>query len=203
MAKTKQNKNTQVSKATDSQRGIGRRLLWIVGGVVLFGGALLVALDVSQPIPPPPPELEAVETFPAMNPVHLSPGSPLPVYNSDPPSSGPMAASAASCGIYRDPVSDQAYLHSLEHGAVVVQYDPSLSQPEVEELERIVRSIRGEIILAPRPGNPSLVSLVAWTNLLLIDEVNEDVIRGFDREFANRNAPEPGGVCPFQIDQGA
>jgi Protein of unknown function (DUF3105) len=203
MAKTKQNKNTAVSKTTDSPGGIGRRLLWILGGVVIFGGAVLIALDVTEPLPPPPPELEAVQTLPVMDPAHLPPGSPLPVYNSDPPTSGPMDSVPAQCGIYRQPVSDQAYLHSLEHGAVVIQYNPSASQSEVEELERIARSIRGEIILAPRPDNPSLVSLVAWTNLLLIDEINEDVIRGFDREFANRNAPEPGAICPFQVDQGA
>ncbi len=202
MAKSTHTKNAPTPGGVESQGGLGRRLLWILGGVVLLGGAVLIAVDVAQPIPPPPPELEAVQTFPAMDPIHIPTGSPAPEYNSDPPTSGAMDPTPAPCGIYRVPISDQAYLHSMEHGAIVIQYDPAMSLPEVEELERITRSIGGEVILAPRPGNPSLISLVEWTNLLLIDEVNEDVIRGFDREFSNRNSPEPAGGCPFQVDQG-
>ncbi len=179
-----------------------RRLLWILGGVVLFGGAVVLALDVTQPPPPRPPELDAVQTFPAMDATHLDPGAPLPVYNSDPPTSGPHDVTPAACGIYRTPVSELNYLHSMEHGAVVVQYDPALAQGEVERLEAIVRSIRGEILLAPRPNNSATVSLAAWTHLLLLDEVKEDVIRAFAREYSNRDAPEPGALCQFQVDQG-
>ena len=202
MAKSTQDGRSSTSVGTDSQNGTMHRLLWVLGGVILLGGATLIAVDVAQPDPAPPPELEAVQTFAAMDPIHLAPGSPIPEYHSDPPSSGPHSPAPAPCGIYRVPVSDQDYLHSMEHGAIVIQYDPAMSQAEVEELERIVRSIGGEVILAPRPGNPSLISLVEWTNLLRLDEVDEDVIRGFDREFSNRNAPEPAASCAFQVDQG-
>jgi hypothetical protein len=90
----------------------------------------------------------------------------------------------------------------MEHGAIVVQYDPGLSQTEIEELEEIGRSIGGEIIVAPRPGNPAAVALTAWTKLLLIDQVDSDVISGFEREFGNRS-PEPAAQCLFSVDEGA
>lgn len=185
-----------------SREGLGRRLLWIAGGIVVLGGAVFLAVDVTAPLPPPPVELEATETFEGLNPVHLEPGAPLPEYNSDPPTSGPHNPDPAPCGIYTEPVSDQAYLHSMEHGAVVVQYDESLTPDEIANLEQIVRSNGREIILAPRPDNPDRISLSAWTKLLLVDEVDADIVNGFERGFGNAFSPEPGAVCPFQVDQG-
>jgi hypothetical protein len=182
-------------------KDLARKLVWVVLGVVILGGAVLLALDVSQPEPPPPPELEAVETVADMGTEHLAPGEPTPEYNSDPPTSGPHSATPAPCGIYRQPVPDVAFLHSMEHGAIVVQYDPDLVQDQIEELEEIGRSVGGEIIVAPRPDNPAAVAITAWTKLLLLDEVDGDIIAGFEREYGN-TSPESGAQCPFQVDEG-
>lgn len=176
-----------------------RRLLWGGVAVVVLGGAVAVAVDMGRPEPPPPPELAAVETFPNMGVEHLAAGSPTPEYNSDPPTSGPHAPAPAPCGIYRQLVPDVSQLHSMEHGAVVVQYDPDLPQNEVELLEDINWSPAAEVIVAPRPGSPAPVALTAWTKRLLLDEVNEDVITAFQREFGNQS-PEPAAQCPMQID---
>lgn len=190
-------------KKPTAQEGSGlSRLLWIGGLVVVLGGAIWIALDVSEPLAPPPAELEATETFEELDPVHLPPGSPIPEYNSDPPTSGPHDPTPAPCGVYREPVSDQAYLHSLEHGAVFIQYDPELPEAEIEALEDAVRANGREILLAPRPGNPAPYALGAWTKLLLLDEMDQAVVDGFEREFGNRFAPEGGAVCPFAVDQG-
>jgi hypothetical protein len=169
--------------------------------VVILAGAVALAVDLAQP-EAPPPELEAVEIFPDMGGQHIADGEPAPAYNSDPPTSGPHSATPAPCGIYRSPVPDVSSLHSMEHGAIVVQYDPGLSQTEIEELEEIGRSIGGEIIVAPRPGNPAAVALTAWTKLLLLNQVDSDVISGFEREFGNRS-PEPAAQCLFSVDEGA
>lgn len=199
---SKRTKPAKPKNPKASDRSGLTRLLWIGGLVVVLGGALWIALDVSEPLAPPPPELEATETFEEMDPVHLAPGSPIPEYNSDPPTSGPHSPTPAPCGIYREPVSDQAYLHSLEHGAVFIQYDPELPQAQIEALEAAVRDNGREILLAPRPGNPAPYTLGAWTKLLLLDEIDQDMVDGFEREFGNRFSPEGGAVCPFAIDHG-
>lgn len=187
-------------RRADGGTGLRRRLLW--GGVatLLLGGAVAVAVDVGQPEPPPPPELEAVETFPDMGVQHLAAGSPIPEYNSDPPTSGPHAQVPAPCGIYRQPVPDPAQLHSMEHGAVVIQYHPDLPPDQLAELEGIDWSPVDEVIVAPRPDNPAPVALTAWTRRLLLDRVDVEVITAFEREFGNRS-PEGGAQCPFQVDE--
>lgn len=182
-------------------RSLMGKLVWVAVVVVILGGAVLLAIDLTAPEAPPPPELEAVETFDDMGTQHLAPGEGTPEYNSNPPTSGPHADTPAACGVYRQPVPDVSSLHSMEHGAIVVQYDPELSQDQITELEGIGRDVGGEIIVAPRPDNPAAVALTAWTKLLVLDEVDREVISAFAREFGNRS-PEAGAQCPFQVDEG-
>lgn len=177
-----------------------RWLLWVGVAIVVLGGAVALAIDLTRPEPPPPPELEAVETFPDMGVQHLASGSPAPKYNSDPPTSGPHDPSPAPCGIYRRPVPDTGQLHSMEHGAVVIQYHPDLPSDQVAELEGIDWSPVDEVIVAPRPDNPAPVALTAWTKRLLLDQVDVEVLTAFEREFGNRS-PEGRAQCPFQVDE--
>lgn len=187
-------------RKVDGDLELPRRLLW--GGVaaVVLGGAVWLAVDLTSPEPPPPPEMEAVETFPDMGTQHLAPGAPAPEYNSEPPTSGPHAPAPAPCGIYRQPVSDIAQLHSMEHGAVVIQYHPDLPPDQLEELEAIDWSLADEVIVAPRPDNPASVAITAWTKRLLLDRVDVEVITAFEREFGNLS-PEGGAQCPIQVDE--
>jgi hypothetical protein len=87
----------------------------------------------------------------------------------------------------------------MEHGAVVVQYDPNLPQDQVELLEDINWSPAAEVIVAPRQDNPAPVALTSWTKRLLLDDVDTDVVTAFQREFGNRS-PEAAAQCPMQID---
>ena len=187
-------------RRADRTGELRQRLLWVGVVIVVLGGAVAVAVDVSQPEPPPPPELEAVETFPDLGALHLAVGSAAPDYNSDPPTSGPHDQTPAPCGIYRQPVPDGSQLHSMEHGAVVIQYGPDLPADQVELLEGIDWSPAAKVIVAPRPDATAPVALTAWTKRLLVDEVNVEVITAFQREFGNRS-PEARASCPMQVDE--
>lgn len=188
------------SSAADSKQlrpPLRGRLARGIGGVAVVGLATAVALSVTQP---PPPELVAVETFADQGVEHIVDGTPTPEYNSDPPTSGPHAQAPAPCGIYRRPVPDVSQLHSMEHGAVVVHYDPGLDRSQIEKLEGIGRAIGDDVIVGPRADIPAPVVLTAWTKRLLMDEVDERVITGFDVEHGNRS-PEAGAACPAQVDE--
>lgn len=160
--------------------------------------AVVVAISVTAP---PPAELKGVQTFPDLGVEHLLEGAPPPEYNSDPPTSGPHSATPAACGVYREPVPDEAQLHSMEHGAVVIQYAPGLEPARITQIEDIARSSGGEVIVAPRPESPAPLALTAWTKRLGLDAVDEAVIRAFRAEHGNRS-PEGAAACPFLIDQG-
>ena len=119
-----------------------------------------------------------------------------------PPTSGPHAPSPAPCGIYRQPVPDIALVHDLEHGVVVIQYDPTISDEERDQLEGFGRDAGTHVIVAPREGMASTIAVTAWTKLMTLDEFDLPAIEGFYGEFA-QFGPEAGVQCPFQVDEGS
>lgn len=152
-----------------------------------------------------------VETFPEqVVGVHLAEGAVRqilegeiepPEYNSDPPTSGAHSAKAAACGIFRQPIPDVYQVHNLAIGAVLFQYSPSLEAAEVERLEELGRSFAERLIIAPRPGMGARVVATAWTTMMEVDSVDEELLRAFYERYVG-GGPE-SGECPSTVDEGA
>ena len=129
-------------------------------------------------------------------------GGPGSEYNSNPPTSGPHAIQPAACGIYREPVTDIQQVHTLEHGAILVQYDPSLPEEDVVRLEELGPFHRRPDPGGPRSGMPAPIAVTSWATVMLLDEVDEDIINAFHLRYEDQS-PEPLAVCPLQVDQAA
>lgn len=124
-----------------------------------------------------------------------------PVYNSDPPTSGPHALQAAACGIFRQPVPDVYQLHNLEIGVIVIQYSPALEGVDVERIERFARTLGERLIVAPRPGLATPVVATAWTRMLSLEAIDEQRLRAFYDAFVGKGTTQ--GSCPLLVDEGA
>ena len=123
-----------------------------------------------------------------------------PAYNSDPPTSGAHSARAAACGIFRQPIPDVYQLHNLALGVVVFQYSPSLEAVEVERIEELGRRFTDRIVVAPRFGMDAPVIATAWTTMLRLSEVDEEMLRTFYEEYVG-SGPD-SGECPLDVDEG-
>jgi hypothetical protein len=174
-----------------------RRNRWLLTGAALV---VMVAFVVYLATRPPPAALAEIETFPDQGAAHIGAGDPAPVYNSNPPTSGPHSSVAAACGIYREPVPDLNQVHSLEHGVVAIQYDPSLSEQDRARLEDFGRDAPSHIIVAPREGMDQPIALTAWTHRLLLDQVDLAAVSAFYDLYA-QFGPERGVACTKQVDQ--
>jgi hypothetical protein len=124
-----------------------------------------------------------------------------PLYNSDPPTSGPHSAKAAACGIFRQAVPDVYQVHNLAMGVVLIQYSPSLEAVDVERIEEFGRTFEDRLIVAPRPGMGAQVVATAWTKMMAMDAIDEERLKAFYEQYAG-GGPEPG-PCPFSVDEGA
>ncbi|MGI8517521.1 MAG: DUF3105 domain-containing protein [Acidimicrobiia bacterium] len=184
-------------RAAATRRLRNRRI--ITGAVI---AAVLIGAVVFFATRPPPPALANVQTFPDLGQAHLVANEPAPEYNSNPPTSGPHAPSPALCGIYRQPVSDIAQVHDLEHGVVVVQYDPAISDEQRDQLEQFGRDAPSHVIVAPREGMDATIAVTAWTKLMTMDTADLEAIEAFYGQFAQAG-PEAGIQCPFSVDEGA
>ncbi|HXF37769.1 MAG TPA: DUF3105 domain-containing protein [Actinomycetota bacterium] len=137
---------------------------------------------------------------------------PLSRYPSVPPASGPHAPSTLPAGIYDQPPPIDQVLHSLEHGAVVIWYDPSAPAAAVERVASFFDGEQGDhTIVAPYdyPAEGSAgrlpagteMALVAWHRLQTCREVSLPVAARFASAYRvptlggrpyRGEAPEPG-----------
>ena len=88
-------------------------------------------------------------------------------------------------------------VHSLEHGAVWIAYDPERIQGE--DLEQLKLRVEGKpfTMMSPYPGLDSPISLQAWGRQLKVDSVTDERIDQFIAALRrNPNTyPEIGASC--------
>ncbi|MDT8307731.1 MAG: DUF3105 domain-containing protein [Anaerolineae bacterium] len=110
-----------------------------------------------------------------------------------PPAGGPHHPQWLNCGIYREPVPTINAIHSLEHGAVWVTYDPSLPADQVAQLESLTRG-DPYVLVSPYPGQESPIIATAWGAQVDVDDANDERIEQFVLRYRT-GGPEPGAVC--------
>jgi len=157
--------------------------------------------------------------------IHVDPnnGPPLSTYPTTPPASGPHAdipPGPLDAGVYGSLTLPDLYraIHSLEHGAAIVWYDPIAPAEQIARLtafyDRRVQDAdvgQDRVIVAPYdfPQTDGVLpegtqmALVAWHRLQTCASVNLAVAFDFtsqysfptssDREYAGE-APEPGAA---------
>lgn len=116
-------------------------------------------------------------------------------YPQNPPVGGPHAGAWQNCGIYDQPVGKENAVHSMEHGAVWLTYQPDLPAPSIEQLRQLARG-RTFVLLAPYPGLPSAVVASAWGVQLKVDTVNDPRLAQFITKYMQGpQTPELGASC--------
>lgn len=117
-----------------------------------------------------------------------------PSYERMPPTSGPHSPDWATGGFY---TADNApplgeIVHSLEHGAVVVYYDPDGISPAAREsMQQFGNRYTDDFmsfVAVPTPAeDPEATYVVtAWTKQLTMDEYDEETVRQFMAEYIGR-----------------
>jgi hypothetical protein len=121
-------------------------------------------------------------------------------YNSNPPTSGPHYEEQARWGIYNESPSDEQLVHNLEHGGIIISYNPDLV--EAEDLEQIRQQAEGlsainpRIIVTPRSEMPQAIALTAWGYLQELEAYDAAVIDEFYNAHIARGPECQDGQCP-------
>jgi hypothetical protein len=80
-------------------------------------------------------------------------------YPQTPPVGGNHNAVWLNCVVYPTPVPNENAVHSMEHGAMWITYQPTLPAADVTTLQHAVAG-RSYVILSPYPGIPGTGSSV-------------------------------------------
>jgi uncharacterized protein DUF3105 len=116
-------------------------------------------------------------------------------YPQVPPVGGPHNPVWLNCGIYDKPVPNENAVHSMEHGAVWITYQPDLPPTDVAQLRSLVRG-HAYVILSPYPGLPARVVASAWSTQLQATGADDPRLPQFIKMYEQGpQTPEPAAPC--------
>jgi hypothetical protein len=116
-------------------------------------------------------------------------------YAQDPPAGGDHAPSWQNCGFYDQPVPNESAVHSLEHGAVWIQYRADLPAAAQDEIKRLIER-DPHILASPFDDLDGPVVLSAWGKQLALADVDDPRVDAFLEAFLQGpQTPEPGATC--------
>jgi hypothetical protein len=116
-------------------------------------------------------------------------------YDLLPPAGGDHHPVWQNCGFYDAPVVDEHAVHSLEHGAVWITYDPELDAAQVDRL-RELSTANPYLLVSPYEGKDSPLTLSAWGVQLQVDSVDDERLEPFLVKYLQGpQTPEPGASC--------
>jgi len=183
--------------AADAQKSERRAtLLWRVGlGVLIVALVAGVALAVRSSRTPTvsADDLRSrVTTFTDLGREHTDKRVD---YMQFPPVGGDHNPAWQNCGAYDKAIPEENGVHSLEHGAVWITYDPNLPADQVAKLTGLVPA-HPYALITPYPGSKAPVVLSAWGVQLTVDSADSPDIASFLKLYEQGpQTPEPGSAC--------
>jgi hypothetical protein len=119
-----------------------------------------------------------------------------PTYTETPPVGGPHNITLQNCGYYEQPVNNWNAVHSLEHGAVWITYQPDLPADQVAVLKELAET-QDYILVSPYPGLPAPVVASSWNHQLQLQSATDELLEIFINEYKQNpdTTPEFGAAC--------
>lgn len=120
-------------------------------------------------------------------------------YTESPPVGGPHDGYWADCdgAIYDQQVRSENAVHSLEHGAVWITYDPDeISGDDLRVLTGYVQN-QSYILMSPYAGLSAPISLQSWNHQLFVEAVDDPRINEFIQTLRQNpeEYPELNATC--------
>lgn len=159
----------------------------------------------SAETPDPSDNIEGVTKVEYPAGIHVQPTQRV-AYDQSPPFGGPHDGIWATCTgtVYDQAIRTENAVHSLEHGAVWIAYNPD--SVSGDDLSTLSDKVDGEAytLMSPYPGLDTPVALQSWGHQLKVDSADDERIDQFITALRlNQNTyPEIGASCSSIPDSG-
>ena len=123
---------------------------------------------------------------------HIPDGEPHAPYSSSPPTSGPHYGSPAAVSFYAEQMPPEQLIHNMEHGQIVIWYNPDAPADLIDQVETLVRQEPAATVATAYTDieSPYQMVLSAWGKIQMCEKVSQDVVDDFRRRFQGKS-PEP------------
>jgi hypothetical protein len=168
-----------------------------VRGVFLLGG-ILVAVLVGfvawtysrQAASGLPAEVDVIEVGPTGQ--HVGGNIGYDQNLGTPPAGGAHNPDWQNCGFYDEPVRAENAVHSLEHGAAWITYQPDLPQDEIERLSDLTQS-NSYVLVSPYPDQEAPVVATAWGIQQRLGSAEDAELKRFIKIYGQNPRSAPPG----------
>jgi hypothetical protein len=185
----------------EQKRAERRRTMLIVGPAVALVVALIAVVavlivqevqrqnDVEAAANAP---IQGVQSFDKLTQNHVE--GPVS-YPQTPPVGGDHNAVWQNCGVYAQPIQNENAVHSLEHGAVWITYQPTLAADQIQTLTALAKA-NNYALMSPFPNQKSPIVVSAWGKQLSLQNATDSRLEPFLRRYLQGDqTPEPGAAC--------
>jgi hypothetical protein len=126
-----------------------------------------------------------VETFESEGRDHIRIGDATPSYETFPPTSGPHSPQWGEYGYYEKPLPFELLVHNLEHGDIVIYYQPTLDEETKEHLKNLstFTKIGSGVIIVPNDEIQGEVVATAWTKRMVLSSFDEEKVGKFIYDY--------------------
>jgi hypothetical protein len=182
----------------------------IVGLVALAGvvfGYAYVQISAANAWKPSASNEDPSDDIPGVTKIKYEPGQHVTgaqrvAYDHSPPFGGPHDAAWANCTgyVYPNPVRTENMVHTLEHGAVWIAYNPD--KIKGGDVDKLSAKVNGQdfMVMSPYPGLDKPISLQSWGHQLKLDSPDDERIDQFIKSLRRNDYtfPEKGATCDTQ-----
>ena len=139
------------------------------------------------------PSIAGVEVFSGLTHKHVLTHL---TYPQNPPVGGNHSPYVLACAVYRNVVPNEFAVHSLEHGAVWLTYQPDVPAADVNALGGLASLRPAYTLVSPYPGQPGRIMATAWGLQLSTSSAQDPRLKEFVQTYAGGGqGGEPGASC--------
>ncbi|MEV2276322.1 DUF3105 domain-containing protein [Nocardiopsis sp. NPDC049922] len=100
-----------------------------------------------------------------------------------------------NCGVYPEAVTPELGVHSLEHGAVWINYAPDLAQDQVDALVDMY-SPGDYLLITPHDDLDAPIVASSWGRQITAETADDEALQRFVALYERgTDVPEPGAAC--------
>ncbi len=179
----------RASQKARPRRREARPWLFVACIAVLAAAGVAWWVAAARPQGPPPPWMG--QQIPEEGREHVPAGSPI-TYAAHPPASGPHYPAPAPAGVYAQGLLPGYWVHSLEHGYIVLAYKPPVPDSLLAEFNSMVADFpksrfgNVKLVIVPYPEMLHPFALMAWGWRLEMETFDRGTVLKFYRAHVDR-----------------
>ncbi|HEX3326504.1 MAG TPA: DUF3105 domain-containing protein [Actinomycetota bacterium] len=133
--------------------------------------------------------------------IHIGLGAHHRPYDSSPPTSGPHyppPIAPIDPGFYSIAQTPEKVVHNLEHGNIVIWYNPDAPEQTKSDIRAAVNEVPSYTLATPYPNmKPGYnIALTAWGELQFCKQVSKQVLDDFRTKYQGRGASTEENLSP-------